>query len=50
LQNIERDFGGMNEVWTEWVDKENKPVRATTEAKLAAEKYLVEIQVEAALE
>ena len=37
----------MNQVWTEWVDGENKPVRACVEAKLAAEKYLVEIQVEA---
>ncbi|KAL3784449.1 hypothetical protein HJC23_002493 [Cyclotella cryptica] len=50
LQNIERDFAGMNEVWTAWVDPNNKPVRATTEAKLAADKYLVEIQVEAALD
>lgn len=50
LSNIERDFGPMNTVWTEWVDGENKPVRACTEAKLAAVKYLVEIQVEAAVE
>jgi enamine deaminase RidA (YjgF/YER057c/UK114 family) len=40
----------MNQVWTEWVDKDNKPVRACIEAKLAAPQYLVEIQVEAAVE
>ena len=40
----------MNAVWTEWVDPENKRVRATTEAKLASGEYLVEIQVEAALD
>jgi enamine deaminase RidA (YjgF/YER057c/UK114 family) len=50
LQDIERDFGPMNQVWTEWVDKDNKPVRACIEAKLAAPQYLVEIQVEAAVE
>ena len=48
LADIERDFGSMNEVWTEWVDGENKPVRACVQAKLAAAKYLVEVQVEAA--
>lgn len=50
LRDIENDFGGMNEVWKEWVDPDNKPVRATTEAKLASREYLVEIQVEAALD
>ena len=49
LSDIERDFDAMNEVWEEWIDKENKPVRACTEGKLAADKFLVEIQVEAAL-
>lgn len=32
------------------MDAKNKPVRACTEAKLAADKYLVEIQVEASVE
>lgn len=50
LADIARDFGPMNEVWTEWIDVENKPVRACTEAKLALDKFLVEIQVEAAVE
>ena len=48
--DIKNDFGGMKEVWTEWVDPENKPVRANTEAKLASGEYLVKIQVEAALD
>lgn len=50
LKDIEKDFGAMNEVWSAWVDQDNKPVRATTEAKLAAPNILVEIQVEAATE
>jgi enamine deaminase RidA (YjgF/YER057c/UK114 family) len=44
-----RTFGQMNEAWTAWVDADNKPVRATVEAKLANPKILVEIMVEAAL-
>ena len=41
-------FAEMNAVWDEWVDKENTPARATTEARLASPKYLVEIMVIAA--
>ena len=48
LKDIERDFGVFNQVWCEWIDKNNKPVRATTEASLAAPNMLVEIQVTAA--
>lgn len=48
LKDIERDFGAMNEVWCQWIDQNNKPVRATTEASLAAPNMLVEIQVTAA--
>jgi len=40
-------FGQMNTVWDEWVDKDNLPVRATVEARLAAPELLVEIQVTA---
>ncbi|KAL7547095.1 hypothetical protein ACHAWF_010412 [Thalassiosira exigua] len=50
LKDIERDFGAMNEVWNAWIDPDNKPVRATTEASLAAPKLLVEVQVTAALD
>ncbi|OCC01437.1 hypothetical protein BA190_28515 [Labrys sp. WJW] len=40
-------FDQMNEVWDQWVDKDNLPVRATVEARLAAPELLVEIQVSA---
>ena len=50
LKDINRDFKAMNEVWNEWVDPENKPVRATVEAAMAREILLVEIQVTAALD
>ena len=35
LKDINRDFKGMNEVWNNWVDPANKPVRATVEAAMA---------------
>jgi len=38
----------MNEVWDAWLDKSNKPARATVEAKLVRPELLVEIQVTAA--
>ena len=38
----------MNEVWVEWMDPDNKPVRATVEANMARPNLLVEIQVTAA--
>lgn len=41
-------FAEMNKAWEAWVDPANTPARATVEAKLAAPKYLVEIQVVAA--
>jgi len=40
-----RNRAPMNEVWTEWVDKNNLPARACVEAKLADPKALVEIMV-----
>ncbi|MBL0373747.1 RidA family protein [Rhizobium sp. KVB221] len=42
-----KTIGAMNTVWDVWLDKENAPVRATVESKLAAPEYLVEIQVKA---
>ena len=42
------DFAAMNSVWDAWVDKANPPARATSEAKLAAPEYLVEIVITAA--
>ena len=32
VKDIDRDFGGMNSVWSAWIDPENKPVRATGES------------------
>jgi enamine deaminase RidA (YjgF/YER057c/UK114 family) len=44
-----RSFDEMNKVWEGWVAKGNTPARATVEARLAGEAYLVEIMVVAAL-
>jgi enamine deaminase RidA (YjgF/YER057c/UK114 family) len=43
----ERD--AMNEVWVDWIDPKNPPVRACVEAKLARPDLRVEIMVVAAL-
>lgn len=49
LKDIGRDFKQMNAVWNDWVDPDNKPVRATVEAAMARPQLLVEIQVTAAV-
>ena len=41
-------FAEMNAVWDAWVDPSNTPSRACVEAKLASDKYDVEIMVVAA--
>jgi enamine deaminase RidA (YjgF/YER057c/UK114 family) len=46
LSNMD-NFKAMNEIWDGWVDRNNLPVRATVEARLATPEYLVEIQVTA---
>jgi len=38
-------FSAMNEVYDTWVDKNNPPARACVGAELAADYYLIEIQV-----
>ncbi|APO75422.1 endoribonuclease L-PSP protein [Rhizobium etli 8C-3] len=43
-------FAEMNAAWEAWVDPENTPARATSEAKLAAPKYKVEFIVIAAID
>jgi enamine deaminase RidA (YjgF/YER057c/UK114 family) len=43
-------FGEMNEVWLRWVDPQDKPARATVEARLADPAFLVEVMVVAARE
>ena len=42
------NFAEMNAVWDSWIDPNNPPCRACVEAKLASEKYNVEIMVVAA--
>lgn len=48
LREIE-DFAGMNSAWEAWVDRENPPVRATVESRLAAPDIRIEIQFTAAV-
>ena len=43
-------FDEMNRVWVSWIDGGNPPARATVEARLAGDRYLVEIMVTAALD
>ncbi|MFQ5566293.1 MAG: RidA family protein [Paracoccaceae bacterium] len=45
-----RDFAEMNEVWDAWVSPGNTPGRACVEARLAAQRFNVEIGVIAALD
>lgn len=44
-----KKYDEMNAAWDTWVDPMNTPARATVEAKLAQQKYLVEIMVTAAI-
>jgi len=48
LKDINADFSKMNSAWEEWLDPQNKPVRATVQADMASPAILVEIQVVAA--
>eukprot|EP00526_Cylindrotheca_closterium_P022247 CAMPEP_0113609248 /NCGR_PEP_ID=MMETSP0017_2-20120614/4385_1 /TAXON_ID=2856 /ORGANISM="Cylindrotheca closterium" /LENGTH=118 /DNA_ID=CAMNT_0000518043 /DNA_START=196 /DNA_END=552 /DNA_ORIENTATION=+ /assembly_acc=CAM_ASM_000147 len=49
LKDIQSGFGKMNEVWVDWIDAENKPIRACVQADLAFSNLLIEIQVTAAV-
>jgi enamine deaminase RidA (YjgF/YER057c/UK114 family) len=49
LQDIDRDFAGLNAAWAEWIPVDAMPTRATCEARLAAPDLRVEIIVTAAL-
>jgi enamine deaminase RidA (YjgF/YER057c/UK114 family) len=45
-----KDIGAwdaMNRVWVAWIDRTNPPARATVQAKLAGDDYLVEIMATA---
>jgi enamine deaminase RidA (YjgF/YER057c/UK114 family) len=48
LKDIESDFKEMNVAYSEWLDPDNKPVRATVQSPMARPQILVEIQVTAA--
>jgi enamine deaminase RidA (YjgF/YER057c/UK114 family) len=41
------EMAAMNGVWDSWVDRDNAPVRATVESKLARPGLRIEIQVQA---
>lgn len=43
------DMAGMNRAWDAWLDRDNKPARATVEAKLARPEWRVELTGIAAL-
>ena len=43
LKDIDKDFVGFNEIWDEWVSKENPPARACVEASMSTPETLVEI-------
>ena len=43
------DMAGMNRAWDAWLDRDNKPARATVEAKLANPDWRVELTGIAAL-
>ena len=47
LKDIQGDFKEMNATWNDWLDPENKPVRATVQSPMARPQILVEIQVSA---
>jgi enamine deaminase RidA (YjgF/YER057c/UK114 family) len=49
VQDIERDFAGLNAAWAAWVPADAMPTRATCQAQLAAPDLRVEIIVTAAL-
>ncbi len=48
VKDIASDFTGFNEIWDEWVSKENPPARACIEGNMATATTLVEIIVTAA--
>ncbi|MEE8663732.1 MAG: RidA family protein [Acetobacter sp.] len=43
------DMAAMNRAWDEWLDRDNKPARATVEARLARPDWKVEVTGFAAL-
>lgn len=48
LKDIYRDFESFNEVWKEWIPKDDKPARSCVQANMASHNTLVEIVFTAA--
>ena len=48
LKDVARDFAAMNVVWEKWVAQGNTPPRATVQAHLAQDAWLIEVVVTAA--
>lgn len=48
LKDMERDYGGLNQVWDAWVAPGTAPARACVEAKMYKPEVLVEMTVVAA--
>lgn len=42
------DAATFNEVWDQWVDKQNPPTRACVESKMVRSDILVEVMITAA--
>ena len=49
LKDMETDYDGFNDVWNNWIDPDQKPVRATVENSMARSILLVEVQATAAV-
>jgi enamine deaminase RidA (YjgF/YER057c/UK114 family) len=43
LKDIDKDFLDFNEIWDDWVSKENPPARACVQASMSTPQTLVEI-------
>jgi enamine deaminase RidA (YjgF/YER057c/UK114 family) len=49
VKDMEEHFAPMNKVWCDWVDPDNKPVRACVASPMARPSILVEVMAVAAL-
>lgn len=48
LKDIYRDFNDFNEIWKEWIPKDDKPARSCVETNMASHNTLVELVITAA--
>lgn len=47
LKNM-RDYEAFNDVWNDWIDRENPPTRSCVSANMASPRALIEIRITAA--